>query len=62
MIHKCTYFHVVDGIRVCVQCGKPAHSGIEDKVVEQHEDKKIYPAESKRLGGGKHVVKTKQRS
>ena len=52
MQHKCTYFHVVDGVRVCVQCGQPAHSEgvIEDKMVEQQENKQIWPPESKRIG------------
>ena len=49
---KCKYFHVVNGERVCVQCGKSAEEikagRIEDKVVEQHEAK-IYKPESKRL-------------
>jgi len=49
MLCKCKYFLVVDGVRVCVQCGKPAHSEIEDKMVEQHEDKQIFPPESKRI-------------
>ena len=51
MIHKCKYFLRDDeGIVRCVQCGKPAHQ-IEDKVIEKHEDKKIFPSESKRLKG-----------
>jgi len=49
MIHKCKYFLKDDeGIRRCVQCGKPTPQ-IEDKVIEKHEDKQIYPSESKRL-------------
>ena len=48
---KCKYFHMVDGKRVCVQCGKPAHpqGAIEDKVVNEHETKTIFPPESKRI-------------
>lgn len=51
MQHKCTYFHVVDGVRVCAQCGQPAHSEgvIEDKMVEPQENKQIWPPESKRI-------------
>jgi len=53
MIHKCKYFLRDDeGIRRCVQCGKAAPQ-IEDKVIERHEDKRIYPPESKRLKGKK---------
>ena len=32
---KCKYYTMEDGVRVCVQCGKPANSGkIEDKVIK----------------------------
>ena len=53
MQHKCQYFLVENGIRVCSVCGKPAKSKdrIEDKVDSDHEDKTIYPSESKRLRG-----------
>lgn len=33
MLCKCTYFHYVDGVLVCTQCGKPAHGEqVEDKI------------------------------
>ena len=32
---KCKYYTMENGVRVCDQCGKPAHSGeIEDKVIK----------------------------
>lgn len=50
MICKCKYFRFVDGKLVCVECGKAVEQAkIEDKVVEEHETKTIYPAESKRI-------------
>ena len=35
MFCKCKYYTMENGVRVCSQCGKPAHSGeIEDKVIK----------------------------
>jgi hypothetical protein len=32
MICKCRYYTLVNGERVCIQCGKPAPKKIEDKI------------------------------
>ena len=60
MLCKCKYYlRDKEGNLICSVCGKPVHSNqIEDKVEEQHEDKRIWPPESKRIT---KVVKRRQR-
>lgn len=63
MVHKCKYFlRDSEGVLRCTQCGKSAHSEdvIEDKMVTAHEDKYIFPPESKRVGRPKKMKRAKK--